>query len=59
MGDKDQIRKIGNRGPETRNKEVRHGIEDEDGRQGTKKEQRGETGNRGWETRNRHLRQES
>ncbi len=66
MGDKEQRRKIGNRGQETRNKEVRHGTED--GRKGTEmwdwgrkqraenKVQRRETGNRGWETRNKELR---
>ncbi len=64
-GDKERRRMIGNRGRETRNKEVRYGTED--GRQETKKwdmeqrmgrnkEQRSETGNRGWETRNIEVR---
>jgi hypothetical protein len=67
MGDKKQRRKIGNRGRETRNKEVRHGTGYR--RQGTKKcdmeqnleekEQRcdTETGKKGRETRYREVRQ--
>jgi hypothetical protein len=42
MGDKEQRSETGNRGWETRSREVRQATEDGD------KEQRRETGNRGW-----------
>ncbi len=64
IGSKEQRRKIGNRGRETRNKEVRYGTEDGIQRTETwdreqragNKEQKSETGNRERETRNREVR---
>jgi hypothetical protein len=47
MGDKEQRRETGNKGRETRNREVRQGTEQRMG----DKLQRSETGNSGWETR--------
>jgi hypothetical protein len=65
MGNKEQRHETGNRGWETRNRDLR--LEKEDGRQGTETtdwgqrmgdmEQRHETGNRGWETRNIEVKQ--